>query len=30
MDAPDMADEALKMLKVYAYAPTGVTLYPVE
>ncbi len=30
MDAPDMEDAALKTLKVYAYAPTGVTLYPVE
>lgn len=30
MDAPDMADDALTTLQVYAYAPTGVTLYPVE
>ena len=30
MDAPGMAEDALKTLQVYAYAPTGVTLYPVE
>lgn len=30
MDAPDMAEDALKTLQVYAYAPTGVTLFPVE
>ncbi len=30
MDAPDMADDALKTLQVYAYAPSGVLLYPVE
>ena len=31
MDAPDMAQDALKTLQVYAYAPAGVVkLYPVE
>ena len=30
MDAPDMAEDALKTLQVYAYGPTGVTLFPVE
>ena len=30
MDAPDMAEDALKTLQVYAYAPSGVKLYPVE
>lgn len=30
MDAPDMAEDALKTLQIYAYAPTGVTLFPVE
>lgn len=30
MEAPGMADDALKTLQVYAYAPSGVKLYPVE
>ena len=30
MEAPTMAADALKTLQVYAYAPTGITLYPVE
>ncbi len=30
MDAPAMADEALKTLAVYAYGPDGVTPFPVE
>ena len=30
MDAPDMAEDALKTLQVYAYTPSGVKLYPVE
>ncbi len=30
MDAPEMAEEALASLEVYAYAPSGVTLFPLE
>lgn len=30
MDAPYMAEDALKTLQVYAYAPAGVTPFPVE
>jgi len=30
MEAPDMAEDALKTLEVYAYAPSGVTLFSLE
>ena len=30
MDAPEMADDALKTLQVYAYAPAGVTAFPLN
>lgn len=30
MDAPDMAEDALKTLQVFAYSPAGVTPFPVE
>ena len=30
MDAPDMAEDALKTLQVFAYTPAGVTPFPVE